>query len=1160
MMNIDVTVKLIDQLSRQAKAPTEALTKFAAAAKKFSGSSAKEALSNIRGVSRALQGLDRGTNGAKGAASSLDRLATAFGALAGHSAGIRGASSAIGSFNRSIGKIDVTRVNAAAKSIRAFNKAMSAAPPPGGGGAGNINTELNRMLRLQARAIANMRTLNGGGQGGGYGGGRRGMGSGGGGRHGLGMYMPKAHSIARPIFTESTSLEDAQVRMRGKGLTQGQIDAVNKKAMEVTKAVSGTTPLSNVNAIMEGYVAMGGDLKKSLNIVQDVVQIGKIAAYYNGSKDRGKGAASQIYEMERAGELRGSIQDTTAKPGEKSRFRKQLEDMLTNMVFTDGKLTAADFHKNILYGRSAMQSVSDGFLARSGFLMQEMKTGSRGGQTGVALQSLYKTLVLSVTKLSNLKEWRRLNFVDESKVDKDKNGKDIAMHPGAITLDKLAMSDPDLAVNKLTDRMREMGIRDRGAILQEYAGLVGTGTGQTAVDILGLQRERMEMFQRARERLLDVDTLNKDIDMTASQSTDNLQAKMNELAGNVGTSVIPMFTSLVQAAGKFIGVINAGTDTTGNDPTKAGGGFNWFAAGGILTTLGVGLSQLAVRFPVIGNVITTLAAAGGCAGFLSGVVSSLVAGPMARVFAAIARLGTAGFWQVAIASIVYSMADKLIHLTPAGKVYDKVESALAGPKLETMRDVNFADRARRFIFGGFGDMVSAFTAPSHNDAIPAVPLHTDELQPLAGHRALGGPVDRQKSYLVGERGPEIFTPGIHGGITSNRMMSSLAGGGGDDKSSKEIRYLSFALASSVDHLTGAVARLGTHVAEGVVNGGGGGGARGAGSTDHGAVASGVPYQNGGRFGFMHRGGSGGGHAGHGGVGVAPDGTPMPESKGGAGHTDASSFKGLLFRGESAGNPGIYNYKAGGKYRAGHFDSDKMTIGDLMQRQKAGSIFAAGKYQMIPGTLAEGVRKLGLKSSDKFDSATQDRLFTDYLAGSKRPAISSFVTGKGGLLAAQRAASYEWASVGDPDKGGTVSHYGKDHASISPAQMAAGLQKARAQYVELMKQPGMNPETARRAALLGILDPKHTDAVAKAASSPLDRVPEILREQGKKREIGRDNDARNQATGGDTHNHFHGDVNIPVHAHQAHSPAHIADAVHARFNRAVQTQLNDGAYA
>ena len=43
---------------------------------------------------------------------------------------------------------------------------------------------------------------------------------------------------------------------------------------------------------------------------------------------------------------------------------------------------------------------------------------------------------------------------------------------------------------------------------------------------------------------------------------------------------------------------------------------------------------------------------------------------------------------------------------------------------------------------------------------------------VSGARATGGPVMAGKSYLVGERGPELFTPGTSGGITSNSAMNN----------------------------------------------------------------------------------------------------------------------------------------------------------------------------------------------------------------------------------------------------------------------------------------------------------------------------------------------------------------------------------------------------
>jgi len=42
--------------------------------------------------------------------------------------------------------------------------------------------------------------------------------------------------------------------------------------------------------------------------------------------------------------------------------------------------------------------------------------------------------------------------------------------------------------------------------------------------------------------------------------------------------------------------------------------------------------------------------------------------------------------------------------------------------------------------------------------------------------ASGGPVSAGKTYLVGEKGPELFTPGQSGGITPNHQLAAVGGG------------------------------------------------------------------------------------------------------------------------------------------------------------------------------------------------------------------------------------------------------------------------------------------------------------------------------------------------------------------------------------------------
>ncbi|WP_316234866.1 phage tail tape measure protein [Bradyrhizobium sp. SZCCHNR1004] len=51
--------------------------------------------------------------------------------------------------------------------------------------------------------------------------------------------------------------------------------------------------------------------------------------------------------------------------------------------------------------------------------------------------------------------------------------------------------------------------------------------------------------------------------------------------------------------------------------------------------------------------------------------------------------------------------------------------------------------------------------------------------PVAGARALGGPVSYGKPYLVGERGPELFVPGASGRIETNGMLRRLNASGAE---------------------------------------------------------------------------------------------------------------------------------------------------------------------------------------------------------------------------------------------------------------------------------------------------------------------------------------------------------------------------------------------
>ena len=87
-----------------------------------------------------------------------------------------------------------------------------------------------------------------------------------------------------------------------------------------------------------------------------------------------------------------------------------------------------------------------------------------------------------------------------------------------------------------------------------------------------------------------------------------------------------------------------------------------------------------------------------------------------------------------------------------GGLVDAIEGAINGTK--TLGDV------ARSVFGAIQRQLINFAATSFLRAIPGI----------GGFFANGGVTKPNKSYIVGERGPELFTPGVTGRVTPNHEM------------------------------------------------------------------------------------------------------------------------------------------------------------------------------------------------------------------------------------------------------------------------------------------------------------------------------------------------------------------------------------------------------
>jgi hypothetical protein len=187
---------------------------------------------------------------------------------------------------------------------------------------------------------------------------------------------------------------------------------------------------------------------------------------------------------------------------------------------------------------------------------------------------------------------------------------------------------------------------------------------------------------------------------------------------------------------------------------------------------------------------------------------------------------------------------------------------------------------------------------------------------------------------------------------------------------------------------------------------------------------------------------------------------LPNLPGGQPPADNANAGGILGKLISSGEGGYGSFNRG---RAGdsarqRINFAQMTMAELkvFQSLPPGNprrLFAVGKYQVIPETMAMARRALAIADAEKYGPPLQERIFRHFLIAIKKPKIKAFVTAASNdIRGAQHQLAEEFASVANPVTG--VSNYGGvggNRASISAAQAATALQQERQRFQQLTAQ-------------------------------------------------------------------------------------------------------------
>lgn len=201
--------------------------------------------------------------------------------------------------------------------------------------------------------------------------------------------------------------------------------------------------------------------------------------------------------------------------------------------------------------------------------------------------------------------------------------------------------------------------------------------------------------------------------------------------------------------------------------------------------------------------------------------------------------------------------------------------------------------------------------------------------------------------------------------------------------------------------------------------------------------------------------------------VPQDIKPLPPGDGPPPVKGAGGPLGELIAKHESGKAGYGAFNRGGAGDSGakKIDFSAMTVAQIMQLQalprgNSQRLFAVGKYQLIPATMKDAVKTLGIDVTQNLGPKLQERLFRNYLVAIKRPKVKSFVTGGGASMEqAQMALALEFASIGEPGTG--ISHYAGsagNKASTTPQAVAQALSDEKSSYEQFIAN-GKSPQQA-----------------------------------------------------------------------------------------------------
>ena len=251
----------------------------------------------------------------------------------------------------------------------------------------------------------------------------------------------------------------------------------------------------SVVKVMEDIKELRFPLGSTEHAINFTDQLEKMRVVLNSVLEgSGNSTRSAVYEMARAGELKG-----LQTPEE---FSKYFDDMTKVISATGGKVTPKDFMQAMKYGRVASLGWDEEFTTK--YLPTLMQSLGPSG-AGTAAMSLFGTLAQGHVSKKALVQMEDIGLItDYSKVEYDKQGNAKGFRPGAVANTDEFVRNPALWAQNTLLPMLTKKFGDLGDDTNRLHAAEGLG---------GLFGNRMSA-QAIAEFILRMQSINKDVNLT----------------------------------------------------------------------------------------------------------------------------------------------------------------------------------------------------------------------------------------------------------------------------------------------------------------------------------------------------------------------------------------------------------------------------------------------------------------------------------------------------------------------------------------------------------------------------------------------------------------------------------------------------------------------